>query len=89
MIIEALAQAAGVLAVKSLGHDHEGKLVYFMAIENAKFRVPVEPGVLLRLEANLLQKRGPVWKFVGKALVNGKVATEANFTAMIVDPPGE
>ena len=52
MIIEALAQAAGVLAVESLGQAHSGKLVYFMSIENAKFRVPVEPGVLLRLECD-------------------------------------
>jgi len=87
MIIEALAQAAGVLAVKSLGEGEAGKLVYFMSIENAKFRVPVEPGVLLRLEANLLQKRGKVWKFAGQASVDGRLATEANFTAMIVDPP--
>ena len=87
MIIEALAQAAGVLAVKSLGESEVGKLVYFMSIENAKFRVPVEPGVLLRLEANLLQKRGKVWKFAGRATVGGRLATEANFTAMIVDPP--
>jgi 3-hydroxyacyl-[acyl-carrier-protein] dehydratase len=87
MIIEALAQAAGVLAVKSLGEGEAGKLVYFMSIENAKFRVPVEPGVLLKLEANLLQKRGKVWKFEGRASVDGKLATEANFTAMIVDPP--
>ncbi|HZG45997.1 MAG TPA: 3-hydroxyacyl-ACP dehydratase FabZ [Allosphingosinicella sp.] len=87
MIIEALAQAAGVLAVKSLGDREVGKLVYFMSIENAKFRVPVEPGVLLKLEANLLQKRGKVWKFAGRASVDGKLATEANFTAMIVDPP--
>jgi 3-hydroxyacyl-[acyl-carrier-protein] dehydratase len=87
MIIEALAQAAGVLAVKSLGEGEAGKLVYFMSIENAKFRVPVEPGVLLKLEANLLQKRGKVWKFAGQASVDGKLATEANFTAMIVDPP--
>ena len=87
MIIEALAQAAGVLAVKSLGEGEAGKLVYFMSIENAKFRVPVEPGVLLKLEATLLQKRGKVWKFAGRASVDGKLATEANFTAMIVDPP--
>lgn len=87
MIIEALAQAAGVLAVKSLGEDHQGKLVYFMSIENAKFRVPVEPGVLLRLEANLIQKRGHVWKFAGRAFVGDKLATQADFTAMIVDPP--
>jgi 3-hydroxyacyl-[acyl-carrier-protein] dehydratase len=87
MIIEALAQAAGVLAVKSLGEGEAGKLVYFMSIENAKFRVPVEPGVLLQLEANLIQKRGKVWKFAGRATVEGRLATEANFTAMIVDPP--
>ncbi|HEY0115461.1 MAG TPA: 3-hydroxyacyl-ACP dehydratase FabZ [Allosphingosinicella sp.] len=87
MIIEALAQAAGVLAVNSLGQDDSGKLVYFMSIENAKFRIPVEPGVLLRLEADLLQKRGPVWKFAGKAYVGDKLATQADFTAMITDPP--
>ena len=87
MIIEALAQAAGVLAVKSLGESEAGKLVYFMSIENAKFRVPVEPGVLLQLDANLIQKRGKVWKFAGRATVEGRLATEANFTAMIVDPP--
>lgn len=87
MIIEALAQAAGVLAVESLGQAHSGKLVYFMSIENAKFRVPVEPGVLLRLECALLHKRGPVWKFAGKAYVGDKLTTQADFTAMIVDKP--
>jgi 3-hydroxyacyl-[acyl-carrier-protein] dehydratase len=87
MIIEALAQAAGVLAVESLGLAHSGKLVYFMSIENAKFRSPVEPGVLLRLECDLIQRRGPVWKFAGKAFVGDKLATQADFTAMIADPP--
>ena len=87
MIIEALAQAAGVLAVKSLGQDDGGKLVYFMSIENAKFRAPVEPGVLLRLTATLIQKRGAVWKFAGRAYVGDKLATQADFTAMITDPP--
>jgi 3-hydroxyacyl-[acyl-carrier-protein] dehydratase len=89
MIIEALAQAAGVLAVTSLGEGEKGKLVYFMSIENAKFRVPVEPGCLLRLECNLIQKRGPVWKFAGRAFVGDKLATQADFTAMITDPPKE
>jgi len=88
MIIEALAQAAGVLAVESLGQAHSGKLVYFMSIENAKFRVPVEPGVLLRLECVLLHKRGPVWKFAGRAYVGERLTTQADFTAMILDPPG-
>src|SRR4028118_481898 len=60
LIVEAMAQAAGVLAVQSLGLAGTGKLVYFMAIEGAKFRAPVEPGVLLRPEASLLPKRARV-----------------------------
>jgi 3-hydroxyacyl-[acyl-carrier-protein] dehydratase len=87
LIVEALAQAAGVLAVESLGLSGTGKLVYFMAIEDAKFRKPVEPGVLLRLEVEFVQKRTRVCKFAGRALVDGQVAAEASFTAMIADPP--
>jgi 3-hydroxyacyl-[acyl-carrier-protein] dehydratase len=87
LIVEALAQAAGVLAVEALGLAGTGKLVYFMAIEGAKFRIPVEPGVLLRLEVEFVQKRTSVCKFFGRALVDGKVAAEASFTAMIADPP--
>ncbi len=89
LIVEALAQAAGVLAVESLGLANSGKLVYFMAIESAKFRLPVEPGVLLRLEVEFVQKRSSVCKFAGRASVDGKLAAEANFTAMIADPPGD
>ncbi len=87
LIVEALAQAAGVLAVESLDLAGSGKLVYFMAIEGAKFRVPVEPGVLLRLDVEFVQKRATVCKFAGRASVDGKLAAEANFTAMIADPP--
>ena len=87
LVIEALAQAAGVLAVESLGLANSGKLVYFMAIESAKFRQPVEPGVLLRLEVEFIQKRATVCKFAGRATIDGKLAAEANFTAMIADPP--
>ena len=87
LIVEALAQAAGVLAVESLGLAGSGKLVYFMAIDGAKFRKPVEPGVLLHLEAAFVQKRATVCKFAGVAKVDGKVVAEANFTAMIADPP--
>ena len=85
--VEALAQAAGVLAVEALGLAGSGKLVYFMAIEGAKFRQPVEPGVLLKLEVEFTQKRASVCKFAGRASVDGKLAAEANFTAMIADPP--
>ncbi len=88
LIVEALAQAAGILAVESLGLAGSGKLVYFMAIENAKFRKPVEPGVLLRLEVEFVQKRSPVCKFSGIAKIDGQVAAQASFTAMIADPPG-
>ena len=87
LIVEALAQAAGVLAVEALGLAGSGKLVYFMAIEGAKFRQPVEPGVLLRLEVEFVQKRSSVCKFAGRASVDGKLAAEAQFTAMIADPP--
>ena len=87
LIVEALAQAAGVLAVESFGLANSGKLVYFMAIEGAKFRNPVEPGCLLQLDVEFVQKRSAVSKFAGKASVDGKVVAEANFTAMIADPP--
>ena len=87
LIVEALAQAAGVLAVEALGLAGSGKLVYFMAIDGAKFRQPVEPGVLLRLEVEFVQKRATVCKFAGRATIDGKLAAEANFTAMIADPP--
>jgi 3-hydroxyacyl-[acyl-carrier-protein] dehydratase len=87
LIVEALAQAAGVLAVEALGLVGSGKLVYFMAIEGAKFRQPVEPGVLLRLEVEFTQKRASVCKFAGRATIDGKLAAEASFTAMIADPP--
>src|SRR6478736_1106901 len=87
LIVEALAQAAGILAVESLGLANSGKLVYFMAIDGAKFRQPVEPGVLLRLDVEFVQKRATVCKFAGRASIDGKLAAEANFTAMIADPP--
>jgi len=87
LIVEALAQAAGVLAVESLGLAGTGKLVYFMAIEEVKFRKPVEPGVLLHLEVSFVQKRSKVCKFAGQATIDGQVVAEARFTAMIADPP--
>jgi 3-hydroxyacyl-[acyl-carrier-protein] dehydratase len=87
MIIEALAQAAGVLAMESFGLAGSGKLVYFMAIDNAKFRNPVEPGCLLHLNVEFTQKRARVCKFSGRAMVGDQLAAEAEFMAMIADPP--
>ncbi|GGC41784.1 3-hydroxyacyl-[acyl-carrier-protein] dehydratase FabZ [Novosphingobium marinum] len=85
--IEALAQAAGVLAIETLGLAGSGKLVYFMAIENAKFRSPVEPGVLLDLKVDFVQKRAKICKFRGEASIEGRVTCETEFTAMVADPP--
>ena len=85
--IEALAQAAAILAIETLELAGSGKLVYFMAIDEAKFRNPVEPGCLLDLNVGFVQKRARVCKFWGKASVEGKVTCEVNFTAMVADPP--
>jgi 3-hydroxyacyl-[acyl-carrier-protein] dehydratase len=87
LIVEALAQAAGILAIETLELKDTGKLVYFMAIEEAKFRKPVEPGCLLRLDASFVQRRATVCKFEGRASVDGQLAAEVRFTAMIADAP--
>ena len=83
LMIEALAQVAGLLAFRSGASI--GKSVYFMSIERAKFRKPVVPGDQLKLEVTILQQRGNVWKFSGHASVEEKVAAEAEFTAMVTD----
>ena len=85
--VEALAQAAAILAIETLDLAGSGKLVYFMAIDEAKFRAPVEPGCLLDLNVGFVQKRARVCKFWGKASVEGKVTCEVSFTAMVADPP--
>jgi 3-hydroxyacyl-[acyl-carrier-protein] dehydratase len=85
--VEALAQAAGILGIESFELSGTGKLVYFMAIDNAKFRSPVEPGCLLDLEVDFVRKSTRVCKFAGRASVEGKVTCEADFTAMIADAP--
>lgn len=85
--VEAMAQAAAILGIETLELAGTGKLVYFMGIDNAKFRAPVTPGCLLDLEVEFLQKRSRVYKFKGRASVEGKTTSEAEFTAMIADPP--
>jgi 3-hydroxyacyl-[acyl-carrier-protein] dehydratase len=85
LIIESMAQTAGVLVVESLGKEARGKLVYFMTIESARFRKPVFPGDQVRLEVTKLRSRGPVWKFSGKALVESVTVAEAVYSAMIMD----
>ena len=85
LIIESMAQTAGCLVVVSLGKESEGKLVYFMTIENARFRKPVVPGDRMVINVQKLRNRGSVFKFSGKAFVGEVLAAEATFSAMIVD----
>ncbi|MFN4019928.1 MAG: 3-hydroxyacyl-ACP dehydratase FabZ [Erythrobacter sp.] len=85
--IEALAQAAGILGIETMDLAGAGKLVIFMGIENAKFRAPVLPGCLLDLNVEFTQKRSRIYKFKGRASVEGKTTCEVEFTAMMTDPP--
>ena len=83
LIVEAVAQAGGILALKAMGG--EKRIAYFAGIDNCKFRRPVVPGDQLRLEVTVLARKGPVWKMHGEALVDGAVAAKADVTATIPD----
>ena len=85
LIIECMAQTAAVLVVTTLGPEWQGKLVYFMTVENAKFRKPVQPGDQMRVEVVKQRQRGNIWKFSAEAKVDGKVVAEATYAAMILD----
>ena len=85
LIIEAMAQTAAVLVVHTLGPESEGKLVYFMSIESARFRKPVVPGDTLYVHVDKQKQRKNVWKFASEAKVDGKVVAEATYAAMIMD----
>jgi 3-hydroxyacyl-[acyl-carrier-protein] dehydratase len=85
LIVEAMAQTAGCLVVGTLGKEAEGKIVYFMTVDNARFRKPVVPGDQLEIDVRKQRNRGPVWKFSGKAYVDGALVAESVFSAMIVD----
>lgn len=83
LIVEAMAQAGGILAIKSVGGREMS--VYFMSIDNVKFRKPVVPGDQLRFEVEVTQSRRSVWKYAGKSLVDGAVVAEAEFMAMATE----
>jgi 3-hydroxyacyl-[acyl-carrier-protein] dehydratase len=85
LIIESMAQTAAVLVVATLGPSAQGKLVYFMSVEGAKFRRPVVPGDRMHVHVTKLQKRMSVWKFSAEAKVDGQVVAEATYAAMIRD----
>jgi 3-hydroxyacyl-[acyl-carrier-protein] dehydratase len=84
-MIEAMAQAAAALVVATIGDEAEGRIVYFMTIENARFRKPVTPGDQVLIEVKKERQRGAVWKFKGLCTVEGVVTSEATFSAMIVE----
>ncbi len=86
LIVEAMAQTAAVLVVHSLDLRSDRHLVYFMSIDDARFRKPVRPGDVLCLHVEKQRHRGAVWKFSGRAKVEGRLVAEATFTAMIVEP---
>lgn len=85
LIIESMAQTAAVLVVQTLGKEAEGKLVYFMTIDEARFRRPVGPGDTVHVHVEKQRSRGNVWKFRGEAKVNGTLCAEAIYSAMILD----
>ncbi|HKM72515.1 MAG TPA: 3-hydroxyacyl-ACP dehydratase FabZ [Stellaceae bacterium] len=85
LIIEAMAQTAAVLVVHTLGRASEGKLVYFMSVDNARFRRPVFPGDRLDVHVTKQRHRGNVWKFEGRAQVGDNLMAEAVFAAMILN----
>jgi 3-hydroxyacyl-[acyl-carrier-protein] dehydratase len=85
LIIEALAQAGALLAAKTVGFDPATQVVYFMAIDKAKFRKPVVPGDQLQLEVVPLRMGGKIWKLRGEAKVDGQVVCEAELLASIAN----
>ncbi len=85
LLIESMAQTAAVLVVETLGAESEGKLVYFMTIDDARFRHPVVPGDVVKVHVTKLQNRRNVWRFRGEAKVDGRLCAEATFAAMILD----
>jgi 3-hydroxyacyl-[acyl-carrier-protein] dehydratase len=85
LLVEAMAQTSAVFVVQSMGVESEGKLVYFMSVNNARFRKPVTPGDTLSIRVTKLRNRGNVWKFKGEAWVGETLMAESTFSAMIVD----
>lgn len=85
LIIESMAQTSAALVVHTLGEDAEGRVVYFMSVDTARFRKPVTPGDVMRINVKKQAQRRNVWKFQGEAVVDGTVVAEATYTAMIME----
>ena len=87
LIVEAIAQTGAVLMSKTLDANVEGKTILFMSLDNCRFRSPVRPGDVLRMNVEVVRHRGDVFKFRGKAMVGDKLAAESEFAAMVVETP--
>jgi 3-hydroxyacyl-[acyl-carrier-protein] dehydratase len=87
LIVEALAQTGALLMSKSWEVNPEGKIILFMSVDNCRFRTPVRPGDVLRLEVEVMRARTDVVKFSGRGMVGDKVAAQAEFAAMLVEAP--
>ncbi len=85
MVIEAIAQTGALLMGKSLQIDVSDKIILLMSVDNARFRLPVRPGDQLRIPVEVTRRRGDIYKFNGRALVNGRVAAECDFAAMVAE----
>ncbi len=85
LIIESMAQTSALLVVETLGEEAEGKLVYFMSIDGARFRKPVEPGDTMMIHVKKQRRRRNVWKFACEVRVDGALVAEASIAAMILD----
>ncbi len=83
LLVEAMAQTAAALVMYTLGKEAHGKLVYFMTIDEARFRKPVVPGDTVRIQVTRIQNRRSVWKFKGEALVGDTLVANASYSAMI------
>jgi 3-hydroxyacyl-[acyl-carrier-protein] dehydratase len=87
LIIEAIAQSGAILMSKTLDVDPQGKTILFASVDNCRFRHPVRPGDLLRLEVRVEKARGGLFKFHGRAMVGDKMADECDYAAMLVETP--
>lgn len=85
LIIEAMAQVSAILIARSLNIDKQDKLIYFMSIDNTKFRRIIKPGDSVHIYSHVLNSRVNAWKFTAKAFVEDKIAAESTFTAMVKD----
>lgn len=88
LLVETMAQAGGVLVLHSYGKEYSGRDVYFLGMDKVRFRRVVRPGDQLQVEAKVLKRRGTVWKFGCRCMVEGETVAEAELMAMVEGEKG-